>query len=68
MERDGMTRRTFLGAGVLGGALAATDLRWPARVTAEARAAAAGAAAQAASELDEVTVVQLQEGLRSSQE
>ena len=65
MKRDGMTRRAFLGTSVLGGALAATDLRWPAQASATARAPAAGAAPQAPSELDEVTVTQLQEGMRA---
>ncbi len=65
MERDGMTRRTFLGTSVLGGALAATDLRWPAGAEVEARAASARRTAQATSELDEVTVAQLQDGMRT---
>ena len=65
MPRDGMTRRTFLGAGVLGGALAATDLRWPEAATAVPPAVRKAVAAPAASELDEVTVAQLQEGMRS---
>jgi len=62
MARDGMTRRTFLGTGVLGGAMAAVT--WPARAQA-APAAGPARAAQAPSELDEVTVAQLQEGMRS---
>jgi amidase len=65
MERDGMTRRSFLGTSVLGGALAAADVRWPAAAGVAARSARAGAAAQAPSDLDEVTVAQLQEGMRS---
>jgi amidase len=62
MTRDGMTRRTFLGTSVLGGALAAVDVRWP---PVEDPAPGAGVAAQAPSELDEVTVAQLQEGMRT---
>jgi amidase len=61
MARDRMSRRTFLGAGLAGGAIAVSDWRWPA-------AAAAGraprAAAQGGAELDEVTLAQLQEGMR----
>jgi len=63
MSREGMTRRSFLGAGVLGGALAATDLRWPA--AAAATVPRRGGPPQAASELDEVTVAELQDGMRS---
>jgi len=65
MERDGMSRRTFLGTSVLGGALAATDLRWPAGARAEARAPGVGVTTHAPSELDEITVAQLQEGMRT---
>ncbi len=64
MRRDAMTRRAFLGTSVLGGAVAAVDLRWPARAPGEHPAVPADARAQA-SELDEVTVVQLQEGMRT---
>jgi amidase len=63
MARDGMTRRAFLGTSVLGGALAATDLRWPAQAAARVRGTAP--AVQGPSELDEVTVAQLQEGMRT---
>jgi amidase len=63
MARDGMTRRTFLGTSVLGGALAATDLRWPAQAAGSIRGRAPGR--QGPSELDEVTVAQLQEGMRT---
>ena len=64
MARDAMTRRAFLGTSVLGGALAATDLPWPARAPSGTRTGSA-AAPQATSELDEVTVAELQEGMRS---
>ena len=63
MARDGMTRRTFLGTSVLGGALAATDLRWAARTAGSAAVRALGR--EGPSELDEVTVVQLQEGMHT---
>jgi len=63
MEREGMTRRTFLGASVLGGALAATDLHWPAWPGGSARMRAPGR--QGSSDLDELTVAQLQEGMRT---
>ena len=63
MERDGMTRRTFLETSLLGGALAATDLRWPAHAAVSAGPRALGR--QAPSEFDEVTVAQLQEGMRT---
>ena len=62
MARDGMTRRTFLGTSVLGGAMAAVP--WPARAQA-APAVGPARVPQAPSELDEVTVAQLQEGMRS---
>ena len=65
MARDEMTRRTFLGTSVLGSALAATDLRWPAGAAAAVRGRVVAAAAQAPSELDEVTVSQLQDGMRT---
>ena len=63
MEHDDLSRRGFLGMGLAGGVLAAADLTWPTR-----RAAApisARASAPAAFELEEMTVVQLQDGMRS---
>ena len=62
MARDGMSRRTFLGTSVLGGAMAAVS--WPARAQA-APAVGPARVPQAPSELDEVTMAQLQEGMRS---
>ena len=63
MARDGMTRRTFVGTAVLGGALAAADVRGhPAAGLARAARVRGG---QAEDGLDEVTVAELQEGLRA---
>ena len=63
MSREELSRRAFLGSGVAGGALAAADLAWPAR-----RAGALTAPrppVQAPFELEEMTVLQLQEGMRA---
>jgi amidase len=62
MDRDGMTRRTFLGSSLAGGVLAASDLR-----SAKHRAAAQALASrqQQGFELEEATVAVLQEGMRS---
>ncbi|HTT67324.1 MAG TPA: amidase [Gemmatimonadales bacterium] len=63
MARDGITRRAFVGTTVLGGALAAADVRrMPA---AEALGAARRRGWQGQENLDEVTVAQLQEGMRA---
>ena len=63
MDHDGMTRRTFLGTTVLGGALAAADVRG--RPAAGLARAARARGPQSQDGLDEVTVAQLQEGLRT---
>jgi len=63
MDKGGMTRRSFVGTTVLGGALAAADVRWPA--AAQAARAARPRGWQGQSDLDEVTVAQLQEGMRA---
>ena len=66
MSTDGMNRRAFLGASVLGGAAAAAGLGSPGRPAA-ALAAGLRATLRApqAAELDEVTVAQLQDGMKS---
>jgi amidase len=63
MKQRGMTRRMFLGAGLASGALATTDLRWPGRGAAAPVSSAD--LRQAAFELEEVTVLGLQEGMRT---
>ena len=63
MGRDGLSRRAFLGSGVAGGALAAAELAWPrlgAGVPAPARLRD-----QRSFELEELTVLELQEGMRA---
>ena len=67
MRRDGMSRRAFLGASVLGGAAAATGLRLGGEGPAAALRIAASPlrAVQQPAELDEVTVAQLQDGMKS---
>ena len=63
MKRGRVSRRAFIGSGVAGGALAAADRVWPAgRDTAWSVARPAG---QGAFELEELTVAQLQDGMRT---
>ncbi len=62
MDRDGLTRRAFLGTTLAGGALAAADLG-PLRAAAGRGAAPRQQEPQF--ELEEQTVAQLQEGLRT---
>jgi amidase len=64
MSREGMSRRAFVGAGLAGGALAAADLRLPpgGAPALPPRRAAFG---QGGSELDEVTLAELQAGMRT---
>ncbi len=63
MHQGDLSRRGFLGMGLAGGVLAAADLTWPAR-RAVARISARPPAL-AAFELEEMTVAQLQDGMRS---
>jgi amidase len=58
-----MQRRTFLGTTLAGGALAAADVRWPS--PGAAARSLVGSRQQPAFELEEATVAQLQEGMRS---
>ncbi|MGD0992765.1 MAG: amidase [Gemmatimonadales bacterium] len=63
MHQGDLSRRGFLGMGLAGGVLTAADLTWPTR-----RAAARISArppGPAAFELEEMTVAQLQDGMRS---
>ncbi len=62
MDRDGLTRRAFIGTTLAGGALAAADV---APLRAVAGRAAALRRQEPQFELEELTVAQLQEGLRS---
>ena len=59
-----LSRRGFLGVGLAGGVLAATDLTWPLPAGAAARPVRR-AAPQGAFDLEEKTVVELQEGMRA---
>jgi len=62
MDQGGMTRRAFVGTTVLGGALAAADPRGPGR---GGFAAARVRGWQGQQDLSEVTVSQLQDGMRT---
>ena len=64
MARRGMSRREFVGASLVGGALAATGMPRPAPPGGGVRGVA-GPALQGGSDLDEVTLAGLQEGMRS---
>ena len=63
MERGELSRRGFLGAGLAGSVLAVTDLTWATR-GAPARPSGR-AATQGSFELEEKTVLELQEGMRA---
>ncbi len=63
MVRDGMNRRSFLGAAALGGAAASLELG--PRGTAAAARAVRATLGQGAFELEEATIVQLQDGMKS---